>query len=132
MDNIHKPQRRKFYFDKHKMIGAYVPNRVADVLSLLSCSLQKSKTSVIREALEMYYQSHDLNEEQMIKKVAEDIISEWVYRSEKNEGEKKWEPGRRQFRWEDFKKEIKHNLESAKIPQYYITQIFRYIDQSQF
>lgn len=130
---IHKTQkRRKSYYSEHRMVGAYVPNRVADALSLLSYVLQKSKTNVLREALERYYKSFNLDEEKMMKQLSEEIMEEWVERVETNEDKRGWEPGRREARWNEFKQEKRENLERAKLPQYYIAQVLRYIDQSQF
>jgi len=67
----------------------------------------------------------------MLESICRQALSNWIDMVERNHGKKMWEIERLDIRWREYKKELEKGLDKI-LPGYYVLQVIRYIEQSNY
>ncbi len=133
MDRIVKPRVLPSFGsrfrDKHKLVGGYVPTRLADLISLYSGYAGKTKSAIILEALEVFAKNLP-SEQQILKEICEKELMAWIELHELNSDKKAWESCRLDIRWKEYRRKLRIRLGEYLSP-YYVNYVIRHIEQAQ-
>jgi len=69
----------------NKMVGAYIPDRLFQVINLHTIARSKSKSAIFREGLLLWIEQNQIDIEELIKEIAQQLKTDWL--DLKNKGE---------------------------------------------
>lgn len=129
MENISLNVKKPF-FTRNKLVGAYIPKGLADLLSLYAVYNKKSKSQIIQQIFEIESKKFP-TERQMLETVCRHALENWQNTVENNHGKTMWRVDRLDIRWREYRKKLEKGLKKM-LPLYYVKQIIRYIEEAQF
>lgn len=115
------------FYLRNKMVGAYIPIPLADHLAL-HCLVSGEKRQAILLSLIKEFLSKQKSESKLLSEIVTDLMREWNARVNEKVAEKA--PGWGNVngltnRWEEFKAETRHNLNTRKISIAHINEILK-------
>lgn len=100
-----------------KMVGGYVPRRLADYVTLLAV-FHNTTTSDIFRRMVNYWVEHEEPEDSIIRILANRAYKEWVRRLNKYRGQSKWStPDEIMARFREYEYELKLRLYKRRMPE---------------
>lgn len=116
---------------RNKLVGCYIPREEAERISLYSVLKGTSRSQLLSKIILKYITS--LPElDNSIQEIAEKALKDWQQKHLQNIGE----PGYRtedqiSNRWEEYKKDLHHDLKVQRIPKNIIQEIITTMEELQ-
>lgn len=101
------------HYKQGKLVGGYVPRRLAEYLSLLALYKNATTQSILREIIEFWSQNQEPRDA-IIQTLADRAYQEWARR-------KREDPS---INYNSYKAELRDRLQKRKIPEKTIYEIF--------
>lgn len=117
------------YLKRNKLLGGYVPTRVYNFFSLLAIMHRVSISELLKTIVFDFIEKY--NEEDVLSQLCQETLDSWIETVEENDGKVAWSQDKLQERWKAYKADlIKVHLKI--LPDYYLKQIIKYIEEARF
>lgn len=102
-------QVRASNFGGEKLVAGYVPQHIADYISLASYYEGVTVSSIVRRLIDSYIQAQD-SEQYLVKVLANRAYNEFLKRYEARKKQMSWRPAAVPERYEEFKEEMERSI----------------------
>lgn len=117
------------FLKRNKLLGGYIPIRVYNFFALLAVMHRVSISELLKTIVFDFVEKY--NEAEVLTQLCQETLDSWIETVEENDGKIAWSQDKLQERWKAYKTDlIKVHLKI--LPDYYIKQIIKYVEEARF